>query len=78
MQTKPHNDHNAQFSYEVREMGTMHMNMNSTASANLKAGRVSGDSPRPMGARRTERTNTVAPSQNTSNALSSSQVGKRF
>lgn len=78
MQRKPHTDHDAQFSYEVRNMGSIHMNMNSTASANLKAGRTSGDSPRPMGTKRTERTNTVAKSQNTSNALSSSQVGKSF
>lgn len=78
MKTKEHNDHDAQYSYEVSPMGSLHMNMNSNAMANLKAGRLSGDSPRPMGTKRTERTDRVVPSQNTSNALSSSQVGKRF
>lgn len=78
MQTKPHNDHDAQYSYEVRNMGSIHANMNSGPMANLKGGRVSGDDPRMMDTKRTERTDKVVPSQNTSNALSSSQVGKRF
>ncbi len=78
MQTKVYNDHDAQFSYEVSPMGSMHMNMNDGGAANLKAGRMSGDDPRMMDTKRTERTDKVVPSQNTSNALSSSQVGKRF
>lgn len=77
MQTK-HNAHDAQYSYEVKNMGSMHVNMNSTATSNLKTGRVSGDDPRAMNTKRTERRDNVEPSQNTSNALSSSQAGKRF
>ncbi len=78
MSYKEHNAHDAMFSYQVREMGSMHMNMNDGGMANLKAGRVSGDDPRGLHTKRTERTNTVEPSQNTSNALSKSMAGKHF
>lgn len=78
MQTKEYNDHDVQFSYEAYPMGSMHQNMNNGSMTNLKAGRVSGDDPREMNTKRTERHNRVEESQNTSNSLSSSQVGKRF
>lgn len=83
MQTKPYDDHNQMFSFEPQYMGELHVNMNDGSSATL------GDQRRAshyttVGAKvinstkRTERTDTVAPSQNTSNALSKSMVGKRL
>lgn len=78
MQTREHNDHDAQYSYEVAPMGTLHTNMNDGGAPSLKAGRVSGDKSKSLDGGRTERFNNVVMSQNTSNSLSSSQMGKRY
>ena len=85
MESKEHNDHDVQFSYEAYPMGSMHMNMNDAAGS-----RTLGEDRRanPSMARvqdkvinstkRTERHNLVQDSQNTSNSMSSSMKGKRF
>ncbi len=73
-------DHDAQYSFQVKSMGSMHVNMNAGSNASLKVDRSAS----PVGAKvvnstsRTERRDMTESSQNTTNALSSSQKGKRF
>ena len=78
-----HNAHDAQFSYEAQYMGQLHTNMNGGGKESM------GDQRRASHytviqnkvineTALTERFNRSEVSQNTSNSMSSSQVGKRF
>ena len=74
---------NPQFSYEAQYMGEMHVNMNMGSSAMMGDQRRASHS-LVVGAKvidstnRTERFDRVESSQNTTNSMSSSQLGKRF
>ena len=78
-----HNAHDAQYCYEAKYMGELHVNMNGGGKESM------GDQRRATHytviqnkvineTALTERRDTVAPSQNTTNSMSSSMAGKRF
>lgn len=78
-----HNAHDAQYCIDAAYMGQLHVNMNGGSKALMGDQRratheIVVESKVINSTARTERFNTVAPSQNTSDALSSSMAGKRF
>lgn len=81
MQTKEHNDHDQMFSFEPQYMGEIHINMNGGSSAILgdqrRANHVTTVQAKVIDSTKlTERTSQIVKSHNTTNAMSSSMVGK--